>query len=189
MLGKGTPLLPSKPQNVPNPKVFPQKSHLLSCFSRVPNGVCWSFSPCCSFQCQLQREGGLGFQKSFSQNDLKRWFCSACQPHYRQKLFPAEWFGSLIRLTAIAFPRLWQFCGKGFAGAGVVIVLVVHAWERNSTSTLKAPKCPKPKSFPTKVPFVELLFQSPHPNPHQNAKHGAKRDKRNKVYLDAQSIY
>ena len=36
MLGKGTPLLPSKPQNVPNPKVFPQKSHLLSCFSRVP---------------------------------------------------------------------------------------------------------------------------------------------------------
>ena len=42
-----------------------------------------------------------------------------------------------------------------------MIVLVVHAWERNSTSTLKAPKCPKTKSFPTKVPFVELLFQSP----------------------------
>ena len=105
--------------------------------------------------------GKMLLLENFSQNDLRWWFSSACQPYYRQKLFPVEWFGSLIRLTAIAFPRLWQYCGKGFAGAGVVIVLVVHAWERNSTSTLKAPKCPKTQKFPTKVPFVELLFQSP----------------------------
>ena len=35
-LGKELHFYPQSPKNVPNPKVFPQKSHLLSCFSRVP---------------------------------------------------------------------------------------------------------------------------------------------------------
>ena len=67
--------------------------------------------------------------------------------------------------------------------------LVVHAWERNSTSTLKAPKCPQTQKFSHKSPICWVAFPEFPSRPPPNAKHGAKRDKRNKVNLDAQSIY